>query len=141
MEKRIKSCAFFGHRDKDYREQVSFWRAVIQTLAERYGVTQFYAGGRGKFDAMCAKIVQDCKTVYPHIKITQVLSYIPKEKEEDTLKSNYDDSIYLLERNVPKRYAILETNKTLVNRVDYVCSGVEYGWGGAYVKYWEYIAK
>lgn len=126
----MRSCAFFGHRDYDYREQEEMIRGIIIELIERYSVTQFYAGGRGKFDHTCARIVHNLKEKYPHITLTKVLSYIPTEKEKYT-GTNYDGSVYLLERYVPKKYAIIETNKALVDKVDFIISGVDHDWGGA----------
>ena len=43
----------------------------------------------------------------------------------------FDDSVYLLERTVPPKYAILETNYTLIRKVDFIVSGVKYTFGGA----------
>ena len=135
----MKSCAFFGHRDYDYREQETFIRAVIVTLIEHYSVTQFYAGGRGKFDYTCAHIIHNLKSDYSNIKLTQVLSYMPKQGEKYS-SEYYDDTIYVLERNVPKKYAIIETNKAIVDKVDFVISGVDHDWGGA-AKAVEYAYK
>lgn len=58
-----------------------------------------------------------------------VLSYIPTKKYD--LPKFIDDSIYLLERNIPKPFAIIETNKCLVNKVDYIVAGIIWHQGGA----------
>lgn len=118
----MKSCAFFGHRDGDYRAQEGHIKNMLIQLIEDYGVTQFYSGNRGKFDHTCTRITHNLKEKYPHIKLTRVLSYIPTEKENYT-ERYYDDSVYLLERNVPKKYAIIATNKRLVDKVDFVILG------------------
>ena len=44
----------------------------------------------------------------------------------------FDDSIYLLEKRVPERLAIIETNKCLADKVDYIVAGVMTHGGGAY---------
>ena len=66
-----------------------------------------------------------------------VLSYIPEAKTDDNsafyLPKCFDDSVYLLERSVPKRLAIIETNKCLVDKVDYIIAGVMTHFGGAYM--------
>lgn len=49
------------------------------------------------------------------------------------LPSCFDDSVYLLEKNVPKRLAIVETNKSLVDTGDFVVAGVMTHFGGAYM--------
>ena len=47
-----------------------------------------------------------------------------------TLPEDFDDSVYLLERKVPKRLAIIETNKCLVDKADYIIAGVILHGGG-----------
>ena len=55
---------------------------------------------------------------------------MPKKENEDAYNI-FDDTLYLLERAVPPRYAIVETNKKIVEKADYVLSGVVHDWGGA----------
>ena len=128
----MKSCAFFGHGDLDYREYKEELENSIVDLIENYHVAQFYTGGRGAFDNFCAEIVAELRNKrYPHIKNTQVLSYMPKK--EWVLSNKYDDSVYLLEESVPPKYAISRTNKILVEKVDFVITAVWKSWGGARV--------
>ena len=124
------SCAFFGHAERDYSKEETFIRELIVYYIEEFSVTQFYTGSRGKFDHICARIVHSLKAEYPQIKLTKVFSYIPQGKEEYS-STYYDDSVYLLERRVPPKHAIIETNKALVEKVDFVISGVDHDWGGA----------
>lgn len=136
----MKSCAFFGHRNmyaERYRKRLL---QILTDLIENRGVTQFYSGFRGCFDVYCSRLVFELKKAYPQIKNTMVLSYIPEAKENFCLPSCFDDSVYLLERYVPKRFAIVETNKRLVDTVDYVVAGVVRHCGGAY-KACEYAYK
>ena len=125
----MKSCAFFGHGDYDYREYEENIKDSIVDLIENYNVAQFYTGGRGAFDNLCARIVAQLKSVYPHIKNTLVLSYMPKKDWK--LPAVYDDSVYLLEERVPPKYAIVKTNQALVDKADFVVTAVRYSWGGA----------
>lgn len=110
----MKSCAFFGHRNmimEQYREKLLH---IIIDLIENKDVIQFYSGFRGDFDLYCSSLIYELKDRYPHIKNTMVLSYIPGSMNENdgiTLPKYFDDSVYLLERSVPKRLAIIETNK------------------------------
>ena len=118
----LKSCAFFGHRNikvEQYREKLLL---IIKDLIENKGVTQFYSGFRGDFDRYCCNIVYEFKSLYPDIKNTMVLSYIPNK--EFVLPKCFDDSIYLWEQPVPKWLAIIETNKCLVDKVDFIVAGV-----------------
>ena len=135
----MKSCAFFGHSKGGYRGVEEKLREVIKVLIEQEGVFQFYLGARGAFDVLCVRILNELKQEFPIIKITKVLSYIPKVNE-DSMLACFDDSIYLLERNVPPKYAIIETNLLLVKKVDFIVSGVRYTFGGA-VKAVEYARK
>lgn len=126
----MKSCVFFGHRDFFYDRYEDRILNIITDLIENKGVTQFYSGYRGDFDRYCSYLVNKLKNKYPYIKITMALSYIPDEDFE--LPACFDDSVYLLERKVPKRLAIIETNKRLADIADYVVAGVGYHGGGAY---------
>lgn len=133
----MKSCAFFGHRNmrvEQYREKLLH---IITDLIENKGVIQFYSGFRGDFDVYCSYLISELKTRYPQIKNTMVLSYIPEAPDDPDyafkLPKCFDNSIYLLERQVPKRLAIIETNKCLVDKVDYIVAGVMTHFGGAYM--------
>ena len=103
---------------------------TLTNLIENMGVTHFYSGYRGDFDRFCSNTVYELKTEYPNIRNTMTLSYMPNK--EFALPNCFDDSIYLLERKVPKRLAIIETNKCMVNKVDYIVAGVIAHGGGAY---------
>ncbi|MDE6441166.1 MAG: hypothetical protein K2L12_00245 [Clostridia bacterium] len=103
---------------------------ILIDLIENKEVNQFYSGFRGDFDRFCSSLIHELKECYPQIKNTLVLSYIPDG--EFILHKCFDDSIYLLERRVPKRFAIIETNKCLVDKVDYIVAGVITHCGGAY---------
>jgi hypothetical protein len=127
----MRSCAIFGHRESEYEGCAEEVKRALVELIEKYKVTQFYLGGRGRFDYLCAGVIKALKEDYPYIKNTLVLSYIPTKKEEFSLPDSYDDSIYLLEKRVPPRLAILKTNELTVLRSDYILSGVKHGWGGA----------
>ena len=126
----MESCAFFGHsfmNAEQYRDKLL---RIITDLINNSGVTQFYSGFRGDFDVFCGCIIQELKIQYPQIKNTLVLSHMPNE--EFMLPDCFDDSVYLLERKVPQRLAIIETNKCLVDKVDYIVAGVISHVGGAY---------
>lgn len=118
---------------EQYREKLL---QILVDLIENKGVTQFYSGFRGDFDVYCSKAVAELKAIYPQITNTMVLSYIPQSAEHSdnafVLPQCFDDSVYLLERYVPKRYSIVETNKLLVDAVDFIVAGVLLRCGGAY---------
>ena len=126
MEK--QSCAFFGHRNFNYTQYESAIRETVEELINR-GVTDFYNGYRGRFDCTCARIVHGLKKQYPQIKNIMVLSYPPSKNFEKP--EVFDETVYLLEKGVPAKFAISHTNRKLVETVDYVVSGVVWKWGDA----------
>lgn len=126
----MKSCAFFGHRYIDPEIFGKDMHHILVDLIENKGVTQFYSGFRGDFDRLCSFAVYTMKEKYPMIKNTMVLSYIPDK--DFILPKYFDDSVYLLEKQVPKRFAISATNKLLVDKVDYIVACVLTHGGGAY---------
>ena len=129
------SCAFFGHRDVDYFSYNEKIETLLVNLIENCGVTQFYSGYRGKFDELCAYLVWELKFQYPQIKNTLVLSYLPYKKADFVLPKYFDDSVYLLEKQVPPRFAIPHTNRRMVELADYIVSGVNHDHGGAFAAY------
>lgn len=76
------------------------------------------------------RLLSELRKQDSRVRLTKVLSYIPTKKDESELLY-FDDTVYLLERKVPPRFCILETNKILVEKVDFVVSGVKYCGGGA----------
>ena len=125
----MRVCSFFGASSWSYTEYKERLKAIIVELIEKYEVVQFYSGGRGNFDRFAAFTVWEVKKEYPFIKNTLVLSYMPSK--DFTLPDIYTDSVYLLERFVPPRYAILETNKAMIDRSDFVVAAARFSFGGA----------
>lgn len=123
-------CTFFGHRDTP-DEVAPVLKSTLIDLIENQGVDIFYVGNHGKFDFMVYKALKEFKEIYPYIKYSVVLAYIPKHKSEcDTI--DYVDTVYPegLE-NVPPKYAIIERNKWMLSRADTVVAYVTHTLGGA----------
>ena len=127
----MKICVFFGHAEMDYTAYKDDLEEIIIDMIEWEGVTQFYSGGRGKFDWICAEIVGNLRTKYPQIKNTLARSYIPKHKQNFILPACYDDTVYLLEKNIPLKFAISKTNKAMIDKADFVVVAIKHSWGGA----------
>lgn len=134
----MKSCVFFGHRDYNYRPHQERIKAFIIDLIENHGVTEFYNGFRGNFDCLCAEVVYELKAAYPAIKNIMVLSYHPDE--DFRLPKFFDESTYLLDKRVPPKFAITYTNQAMIDYADYIISGVQCDWGGAW-KACEYACR
>ena len=76
------SCTFFGHSEVNYLPMRQKIQRIIADLIVNHNVMQFYCGYRGNFDKLCASLVWELKSEYPHIKNTIFLSYMPKENFE-----------------------------------------------------------
>ena len=105
---------------------------LLENLIKYEGFTQFYSGGRGCFDSLCAEAVGEFIKEYPYVKNTLVFSYLPPKNEDFILPSPYTDTLYILEKRVPHRYAVLETNKRMVDKADCLIVGIVKEWGGAW---------
>ena len=122
------SCAFFGHRDLDY---YPYWKKIEEIIVEliESGVTVFYHGNRGRFEATCTAVLIELREKYPHIKHVLVLSYLPDNNF--VLPFCFDYAIHLQDINAPKRFAISYTNRKLIESVDYVVVAACRNHGGA----------
>ena len=127
----MSSCAVFGHSDYYYEGNRVKIEKGLCGLIEDNGATDFFVGARGNFDLLCIEILRGLKREYPHIKIIRVWSYIPQGKQKEEIDA-FDGSVYLLERRVPPLHAIIETNKSMARKADYIFSGVVHDWGGAW---------
>ena len=125
----VKSCAFFGHRYYDYEPFEDKLEKIIENLIN-LGVTEFYCGERGYFDAYCRSTVAKLRKKYPQIRLILVLSYRPNKNF--VLPTYYDESVYLLEEKVPLKFAICHTNRELIKLVDCVVVAVCHTFGGAF---------
>ena len=126
----MKSCTFFGHSKYNYYNFEGIIKNTIVSLIKEQNVTQFYCGGRGHFDNICSKIIYILKDQFPYIKNTLVLSYHPNKNF--ILHPYFDDSVYLLEKTVPLKFAISHTNKRMIDISDYIVFAVDHIYGGAY---------
>lgn len=125
-------CCFFGHSDFDYASYADNIRAIVINLIINHGVTIFYSGGRGNFDSICAKVVGELRQDYPYIQNIKFLSYMPTNAESSPpCPSYYTGTEYLLEKHVIPKFAIVETNRCVVDQCHYIVSGVCRNYGGA----------
>ena len=107
-----KVCAFFGHREI-WDDISAPLEQAIRTAIMQYGVTSFWVGGCGQFDAYAAGSVRRLKKEFPHIRLYLILAYLPMKK--DPYFCAYDSTIYPegLEF-VPKRFAISKRNRWML---------------------------
>lgn len=120
-------ATFIGHSEC-YGVDKAKVRAEIIKLVEK-GVTEFYSGGMGTFDWMCAHIVYDLKKEYPHIHNYLVIPYLTFT----ILEKKYFDSIIYQEvfEKFHFKAAIPTRSKYLVDNAGYALCYVTHGWGVA----------
>ena len=126
----MSTVAFFGHRSYGYSAYRAKIKSIIIDLIENHGAEEFYNGFRGDFDKLCDEIVSGLKSCYPTIKNTLVLSYHPLS--DFVLPEPFDESVYLLDNPVPPKFAITYTNRKIVEKVDFIVSGVILHSGGSW---------
>ena len=119
------TCTFFGHRDTP-KEKEPILKSTLKDLIVNKDVNVFYVGNNGKFDSMVCTVLTELSSVYP-IKYYIVLSYVPKQKTENSERTILPEGI----ETVPLRFAIPYRNKWMIEQSDYVVTCVSRSWGGA----------
>lgn len=120
-------CTFFGHKDTPSDIEKHLQEAIIDLINQ--GVSCFYVGNQGSFDAMAIKTLRKLKEEYGNISYTVVLAYMPTKRNAD----EYTDESVFPEclADVPPRFAIDRRNRYLLQKSDIVISFVKHSFGGA----------
>ena len=118
---------FCGHKDVADREAVERWLYSVCSELIIQGADEFYLGGYGGFDHMCAAVLRELKRANPHIRLILVLPYL----NSSILTDGYDETVYPPLESVPRRFAISRRNEWMVMESDVVVAYVTHGWGGA----------
>ena len=113
----MKVCFMFGHRDCPETVLSDLTQAIIKYYNE-YGISIFYVGNRGQFDALAAKAVHIVKQKHPDIELYLLLAYHPAERTPDTY--GFDGSYYPPLENVPHPYAIVQGNRYMAENADVI---------------------
>lgn len=123
-------CTFFGHRDCP--EQVRpVLRETLVHLIENEGVSCFYVGNHGAFDAMARTLLRDLEKQYPQISYAVVLAYMPKEMGQELGRDFSDTMLPEGIETAPKRFAVSWRNKWMLAQSEYVITYVTHTWGDA----------
>lgn len=128
--------AFCGHSEMTDREAVKQWLAPVCLDLIKSGATDFYLGGYGSFDSLCAAVLRKLKKEHRKIRLILVLPYL----NSSIMTDGYDETVYPPLESVPKRFAILRRNEWTVQECDVLVSYVVHGWGGA-AKMLEYARR
>lgn len=120
----MKSCFFIGHREASSEILPALCAAIEQHIVA-YGVTEFIVGRYGGFDRIAAKAVIDAKKQHPEIALSMLIPYHPSERPIE-LPPGFDNTFYPpgMEK-VPRRLAIVQANRYMVDHVDYL---ITYAW-------------
>ncbi len=121
------TCTFFGHRDTPPPVK-PLLRQVIIELIEQRGVTRFFVGNQGNFDAMARSLLAELAQTYP-IRYDVVLAYLPKENNPslDVSHTILPDGF----EAVPPRFAIDHRNRWMIEHSEIVVTYVRNPIGGA----------
>ena len=118
---------FCGHSEVPDREQVRGWLTDVCERLIEGGAAEFYLGGYGAFDRLCADVLHGLKRRHAHIRLILVLPYLNGAMPAE----GYDETVYPPLESVPRRYAILRRNEWMIQRCDVLVAYVTHGWGGA----------
>lgn len=121
------TAVFIGHNDC-YGIDREYLKREIEHLINS-GVELFLSGGMGGFDMLCAHIIYDLKTKYPHIKSVIVIPYLDFSIFNEALFDNSEFPECL--EGVPKRAAIPRRNQYMVQNARYAVCYVRRSYGGA----------
>lgn len=122
----MSSCTFFGHRDCPNSLRPSILNA-LHDLIETKNVSEFYLGNQGNFDYLTLSVLRELSNYYPHIHYTIVLAYLPKPGERFGSHSIFPEEV----EKAPRRFAICQRNRWMIERADWVVAYVTHSWGGA----------
>lgn len=122
-------CTFFGHADAK-EEIIPALRKEIINLIENKNVDTFYVGNHGHFDFYAETVLKELSEIYPHIKYSVVLAYLPRGSEGEYY--DFSNTIYPegIEK-APLKYAIIKRNKWMIDNSDFVITYVKRVVGGA----------
>lgn len=123
---RYEKLFFVGHKEADER-LLPCLTEVIRQLVTEEDVRHFYVGGYGDFDRSAGKAVKEVKKQYTDVTLNLVLPYHSGERSVE-VPPGYDGTYYPkgLE-NVPRQYAIIWTNKIMVDTSGWLIAYVRYG--------------
>lgn len=118
------SCFFIGHKDASS----SIYPALLfqtEKLIVNQGVSEFYVGRYGSFDAMALRALAFPKPQYPLIHRILVTPYHPAQHPIEK-PENCDELYYPFEEPVMPRYAIVRANRKMIDACDYLIAYAEH---------------
>ena len=89
---------------------------------------EFYLGGYGQFDSFAFSCAKKFKQEHPFASLIFVSPYLKINRAV----CDYDGIIYPELENIPRKYAILQRNRYMIEKADLVFAYVNKAYGGAY---------
>lgn len=109
-------------------------REVLDRLVKEHGVTVFYTGGMGEFDALFARTVRALKRDHPSLRLVLVMPYLTRRLNADRAyyETLYDEILIPAELDgVHPKKAIGLRNRWMVDHSDFVVVALHRDYGGA----------
>ena len=126
----MSRCFFIGNRDVG-TDVYPVLLAEVERHVTEYCVTEFFVGHYGSFDRMAAKAVKEMKKSYPKVRLMLVLPYHPAVRPIE-MPEGFDGTYYPWEdERIPKRVAIIKTNRRMVEICSYLIACARHCMGGA----------
>lgn len=128
--------AFCGHADTN-ADCIDV--AKLNSIFDSFPIDKeivFYLGGYGKFDAFVYKYCKAYQQINSNARLIFVTPYLnEKYLKHHEIEKYYDGSVYLDIEKVPKRFAILQRNRKIVDCADLIICYITHNYGGAYQMY------
>lgn len=116
-----KKCFLIGHADA----QDNIFPELVQSIEKhiQYGVTEFFVGNHGRFDAIALRALTHVKRSNQQISRILVCAYHPTQK---TLQEriDVDERFYPFETPVMPKYAVEKANRKMIDLCDYLIAYV-----------------
>ena len=122
MNKKMKTCCFFGHREINETEELrSKLIELIEKLITEKKVDTFLLGSKSRFNDLCYELVTEIKEKYPHIKRIYVRAEYPyiSEHYKNYLLESYEDTYYPEKILKSGRAAYVERNYEMINKSEF----------------------
>ncbi|MBQ9133090.1 MAG: DUF1273 family protein [Clostridia bacterium] len=130
-----KRCCFAGHSSFYDVTIAARLKETITKLIEEEQVYEFWVGNYGKFDSYAVSALQECKQLYPQIKLELIIPYLTKDIElyKEYYYKKYDHILISeIPNNTPAKFKIIKNNEYMVRACDYLICYVKHTYGGAY---------
>lgn len=136
-----KSCFFIGNRHAPNNIKKQLFEKIEKHITQ-YGVTTFFVGHYGNFDRLVTAALRELKKNYPNIKLFVLAPYALTMKVEvpnDFISTFYPDGL----ETVPKPFAIVQANRFMIKRCDYLISYCHFSCGNTqkFVEYAKNLEK